>query len=432
MHSNQRHSTVIFGTTLTPETAVFGIAVLLLFLVFLLLFFFASAQTTQAQTYRVLHNFAGDQEGAEPDARVTLDLAGNVYGTTNQAGSGRYGTVYRLKRTELEWDFGVLYAFTGGEDGGGSESPVTIGPDGNIYGATWACGSYGLGTVFKVRPAPRVCPNACGWSETTLHSFSGGTDGGLSASEIIFDQAGKIYGSAGIGGLFGGGLVYQLSPSGDGWIKHTLYNFAGGQDGGYPLAGLIFDKNGNLYGTTVGGGDMACNPPGGCGTVFQLRPSPGIWTKKILYSFHGRGDGQYPAYQDTSLMFDEAGNLYGVTSGNGEPGSSTVFQLSPPKSGGDWAFKVLHSLDGEARAGVTMDSAGNLYGTLYFGGTGCGAVFKLSPEGDDWQYSLLHVFSGNDGCYPWGSVVLAGAGNIYGATQLGGAYGGGVVYEIRP
>jgi uncharacterized repeat protein (TIGR03803 family) len=214
----------------------------------------------------------------------------------------------------------------------------------------------------------------------------------------------------------------------------VLYSFAGGNDGSSPLAGLIFDKAGNLYGTTLGGGTVT-NCTLGCGVVFELTPAVGGgWTEKVLHAFTGGRDGSQP---QAGLIFDASGNLYGTTSGGGAYGAGTVFELKP-KAGGSWAEKVLHNFgngkDGAAPyASVIFDTSGNLYGTTYKGGAyGDGTAFQLVPVGSGWKEKVLHSFGkGKDGAEPVGSMVFDATGSLYGTTQRGGANKSqGTVFEL--
>ena len=296
------------------------------------------------------------------------------------------------------------------------------------------------GTVFKLSPSEG------GWSETQLHLFVGGPqDGGAPGfASVVMDAAGNVYGTTELGGLYGDGIVFKLSPLPDGgWTETVLHNFGSGTDGNRPEATLIIDAAGNLYGTTyLGGVD-------GRGTVFELSPAEGGgWTETVLHNFsYNRPDGSYP---QADLIMDAVGNLYGTTSGGGyfgnrygcgQMGCGTVFELSP-REGGGWTETVLYRFQSpngmDPFGGVVMDAAGNLYGATHDGGAfGYGVAFKLSPhEGGDWTETVLHSFgSGSDGKGPYGDVVLDGAGNLYGTTFTGGSSpycpgGCGVVWEI--
>jgi hypothetical protein len=222
--------------------------------------------TTGPIAFNLLHSFTGGTDGGFPYAGVTMDKAGKLYGTTSSGGTGN-GTAFRLSYRGSGWVFTPVYSFQGGSDGSSPEAKVTLGPDGALYGTTYegggsGCGGSGCGTIFSLRPSSRACKAAlCPWTETVLYSFSGGPDGANPLAEVIFDQAGNLYGTTAAGGL-GGGTVFELIHRGSGWTKQVLYNFMGGTDGRYPAAGLIFDQMGNLWGTTVNGGSL-----GQCGTV---------------------------------------------------------------------------------------------------------------------------------------------------------------------
>ena len=256
------------------------------------------------------------------------------------------------------------------------------------------------------------------WNEKVLHSFNdNGQDGGTPEAGLIFDAAGNLYGTTLGGGTYGGGTVFELTPTaGGGWTEKVLYSFCSQPnctDGAGPLAGLILDAAGNLYGTTSQGGDYQC--PSGtytyCGTVFELKPiAGGGWTEQVLHSFDGSGtDGTYPS---AGLIFDAAGNLYGTTQVGGYYGGGTVFELTPT-AGGAWTENVLFSFDGTGGAvpfaGLIFDGAGNLYGTTYEGGTySNGTVFELTPTaGGGWTEQVLHGFgNGTDGYYPHAGLIF--------------------------
>jgi len=236
--------------------------------------------------------------------------------------------------------------------------------------------------------------------------------------------------------------------------EKVLHNFgSSGKDGHKPLASLIFDASGNLYGTTSEGGSGIehCNTgTGGCGTVFELTPKGGgRWTEKVLHSFKADGkDGYYPS---GGLVFDASGNLYGTTYGGGVHGGGTVFELTPG-AGGNWTERLLHSFNNDANgwapgSTLTLDAAGSLYGTTIFGGvlscgyggTGCGTVFELtSKAGEGWTEKVLRRFNGKDGESPSTSVVFDASGSLYGTAALGGdltcgkGYGCGTVFKLTP
>ena len=403
------------------------------------------AQSARAQTYQVIHNFTGGKDGLIPETGLTIDKAGNLYGTTIAGGGagGGYGTVFKLTHKNSGWVFTPLYSFAGGNDGADPQARVVFGPDGSLYGTTAeggggnGCGGQGCGTVFRLRPASTACKTAlCPWSETVLYKFTGALDGGEPYGAVTFDKAGNIYGTTAQGGPQSGncflgscGTVYKLTPANGSWTESVLYSFAGGNDGQWPVGSVIFDGAGNLYGSTNGGGPYGGSY--GYGTVFQLAPSGSGWAENILYAFHGGSDGQAPL---DSPILDESGNLYGTNAGGGTGGGGTVYQLTP--SNGNWTLTTLYGFTGSAGpyGGVIMDAAGNLYGTTQLDGAyGQGSAFKLTPSSGSWTYTSLHDFTGgSDGGLPGCTLTFDASGNLYGTTTEGGANQYGVVFEITP
>lgn len=279
-----------------------------------------------------------------------------------------------------------------------------------------------------------------------LHSFGKPPDGGDPVANLIFDNAGNLYGTTYSGGTydcgynFGCGTVFRLTPERNGqWNETVLHYFTGGGDGCSPSGNLLFDTAGNLYGTASGNGDVdgPCND----GTVFEISPGAnGSWTFKVLYTFKGGSDGEGPV----SLVFDGAGNLYGNTTYGGGTNAGTVFELSPGANG-SWTEKVLYSFtyagdDGFYPAGgLALDNAGNLYGiTCCGGGTssacpynfGCGVIFELTPSAGTWTQTVIHKFSNTDGSNAGAGLISDAAGNLYGTTEAGGASGIGLVFEL--
>jgi len=368
--------------------------------------------SAHAQTYTILHNFTGGADGGNPYAGVTLDGAGNLYGTTTTNSDGGPGTVYKLTHKTGGWTLTRLY-------NSGSFGGMTIGPNGTFYGIN------AYSAVFNLQPPPHFLPNLLApWIETTLYSLAAG-----SYAAVVFDRAGNIYGTTYDGGSYGAGSVFELSPSDGGWTGTVIHSFGNGFDGNFPIAGLLVDAAGNLYGTTQSGGDY------GDGTVFELSPSAGGWTETLLHSFTGGDDGGDPY---GGLIFDPSGNIYGASPGtyefNGNGGS--VFILTP--SGNSWTFSVIYSFtEGGDECGPrgtpAMDAAGNLYDTTTCS-PGYGSVFELTPINGGWSYASLHDFGQRgDGAYPEAGVTLDANGNIYGTTSVGGAYGPyGIVFEITP
>ena len=329
---------------------------------------------------------------------------------------------------------------------------------GSIYGTT-SSGGTGYGAVFQ------LTPSGSGWSENVLYTFcSQGNcaDGAYPNSGLIMDEAGNLYGTTSNGGTANGGTVFQLTPSSGGWGEKVLYSFCSQSkcaDGDQPVDGLVMDGAGNLYGTTIYGGDgVILGSPGygfylspGYGVVFKLTPDQNktAWTETLLYKFC-RDCGWSPR---AGLIMDEAGNLYGTTSAGGNTacngyGCGVAFKLTPTSSG--WTETVLYTfcsqsncLDGaNPHARLTMDEAGNLHGTTEYGGTsGKGVVFKLTPTNTAWSQTVLWHFCSQTNCTDGAnaSSVLLGPGlivdggdNLYGATPGGGTAGMGVVFKLTP
>ncbi len=389
-------------------------------------------QTAQAQTFSIIHAFTGGQDGASPWAGVTFDRAGNLYGTTTEALTG---TVFQLKPTHGTWGLNTLLnaSTMNPLHGRYPLGRVVFGPDGTLYGTTLAGGS-GHGTVYNLRPPATGCrATFCLWTGTVIYSFTGGLDGdGPYEVDPVFDQAGDLYGTTATGGTNDDGVVFKLTPSGGGWTESVIHSFSG-DDGMGPESGLIVDSAGNLYGTTSGGG------ANGAGAIYQLAPSGSGWNERVLYSFEGAADGGAPF---GALIFDRAGNLYGTTStgGYGSGYGGTVFELSP--SGGSWTINVLYELSGLPGCGpegnVAVDATGHLYGITSCDGANLnGSVFKLTPAMGRWTYTSLHDFTGgSDGGYPLGGITLDAHGNVYGTTERGGEdclpVGCGNVWEVTP
>jgi len=384
---------------------------------------------------KVLYRFTGGTDGAYPSSSLVLDASGPLYGTTSAGGntnectgsdSQGCGVVFELTSSNGKWQESVLYAFQGGTDGWDPSGNLLFDAAGNIYGTTLYGGTgtgctSGCGTVFE------LSPNGDGsWTETVLHSFQADFDGAFPAG-LTADASGNLYGVT----TSGWGTVYELSPSQGGawkearlcstnssspglvledkdnlyftqgstyeygsvsevkrigklWHETDLYDFHGGGNGGEPKAGVIVDKDGNLYGTgDEGGNDF--------GIAFELKRSAGQWKESMLYNFCSRNNCADGARPQAPLVFDQAGNLYGTTANGG--------------------------------TGCTFQG-------------GCGVVFKLAHTKAGWMETVLHTFrDGRDGASPTQGLTLDGKGNIYGTTPAGGAGpngGYGTVFEVTP
>jgi uncharacterized repeat protein (TIGR03803 family) len=383
-------------------------------------------QATQAQTFDPIFSFNNPgANGIFPTAGLTMDRAGNLYGTTNGAGSNGYGAVYKVtKGTGGGFVTLPLYEFAGGNDGSLPAARVVFGPEGDLYGTTSegggsGCNGLGCGTVFKLSPPPTACRSAlCPWTETVLYRFTGGADGAVPEyGDLIFDSAGAIYGTTSAG-AYDYGTVYKLTNSGGNWTESTLYAFTGGRDGFYPLGGVVFDQAGNLYGTMDTG-------------VFELSPAGSGWTETVLHQFAYQTDG---LVSEAGLVFDSQGNLYGNTHTLGPDEGGTIFELTP--SGGSWTFQVLYAFQGgtgTVGSPLLLDSAGNLYGARTNTPSGGGEAFQLMNAGGAWNYVPLHEFSGgNQGSTPYGSLVMDANGILYGTSSGGGMHNFGTVYKISP
>ena len=380
----------------------------------------AAAQAT-AQQESVLYNFSS----AGPQAGVVFDALGNLYGTDASQG------VYELTpQTGGSWTETTVYNNFGSNVY--TEGDLIFDSAGNMYGVAISGGSN-LGFVFELKPS-----SGGSWTEETLYAFPPtGVHGNSPYPGVIFDNAGNLYGTTFYGGAYGGrgyvpgGTVFELIPqSGGGWTEKLLHSFANGTDGYYPYGGLIFDSSGNLYGTTTQGGSFSK------GTVFELiRQSNGQWKEKILYNFGSQAhDGQSPY---TKLVFDANGNLYGTTTAGGLDANGTVFELIPQAGGGRWKETVLLDFAGgngaSPESALLFDSTGNLYGSTVSGGLyGGGTIYELVPSGNGtWLQSSVHNFgNGTDGSVSLGNLRFDASGNLFGTTQNGGTVGEGTVWEI--
>ena len=323
----------------------------------------------------------------------------------------------------------VIHFFAAIGDGDLPSDSPTLDAVGNVYG-TSQDGYFQCGNVFK------YSLNSEGaWVETVLTTFGcSGSDGAFPYGKVIFDKAGNLYGTTETAGPQGGGTVFKLSPNPDGtWTRTTIHGFAvGTTDGQLPLGGVVFDASGNLYGTTCEGGT-------GYGTVFQLKPqSDGSWTESVLYTFQGGVDGSCPY---AGVTFDSASNnLYGTASDSGltcPPACGTVFELQRNQG---WKFKVIYSFSGGADgsqpfAGVLWTRPDTLYGTTEDGGTGGGTVFQLTLANGTWTETVIHNFSGPpDGAGPQSCLALDGQ-TLYGTTFAGGTgkdlFAGGTVFKLE-
>jgi uncharacterized repeat protein (TIGR03803 family) len=401
--------------------------VLILFVVTVVL----SDRARAASTEQVIYSFAGDADGEYTDSDLVLDGAGNIYGTTVQGGALGSGTVFQVTPSGTH---AVLYSFTGGADGGQPYKGVTLDAQGNLYGTTVVGGTFagpcveaGCGVAYKLTNSGGV------WTQTVIHTFTGGNDGYGPGAGVTFDQHGNLYGMTPTGGSKGFGVIYQMKPGTNGtWKERVIHTFTGGNDGATGSAGrLILDAAGNFYGVATAGG------ANGSGTAFELIPgAAGTWTFKTLYAFKGSPDAGFPY---GALAFDAAGNLYGTTYYDGANDLGSVYKLT--KTDGTWSESVLYSFKGGSDgsspiSNVVVDSAGNLYGTTSEGGAGCscGTVFKLTAgRNGKWAETVAARFQGApDGAFVYNGMVADSAGILYGATVHGGVDNEGAIYKFVP
>jgi uncharacterized repeat protein (TIGR03803 family) len=382
-----------------------------------LLFLAGVSQPAQSQTYNVIHNFTRiGSDGASPFGGPVLDSSGNLYGTTYAGGTYGSGNVYRLSPSGSSWAYSSLYNFKAGTDGvGPGFGSLAMGADRALFGTTEGGGYFG--TDFA------ICE--CPGREAQIHRFGMGTDGAQPLGGVVLDSEGNFYGTASLGGAYGNGTVFEEKRSDGGWSEITLYSFTGGNDGTNPAAAVTLDAHGNLYGTTSFGG------ANNVGVVYELSPSSSGWTQTVLYTFQGLTDGENPL---GGVVLDEAGNIYGGTFDGGANGGGTVYELSPSAEG--WTFSVLYSFTGGYGGPYNKltIAKGSIYGfTEGEGAYGFGSVFKLTPANGGWTFTDLHDFAGgSDGAVLYGSVAVDSAGDVFGTTNEGGSLNQGLVFEITP
>ena len=392
-----------------------------------------------AEGFTVLHAFSARafRKGNNLYAGPLLDASGNVYGVAESGGTRGAGVVYELSRTSGgAWVETVLYNFKGGtEDGANPHATLMADGAGNLYGTTASGGltarkcKTGCGTVF------RLTPNAGSWEESVLYRFTGGADGAVPYAGVVMDSAGNLYGATNAGGASRAGVVFKLTPGPVWWHETVLHTFQGSPDGSSAYATPVLDADGNLYGTTNSGGRN------NLGIVYLLAPQlDGSWTEHMLHTFAGGEDGANPL---AGLIFDRHGNLYGTTSYGGTANCGIAFELMPDRAGG-WSERLLHTFlggtayDGENPNGLVFGTDATLYGTTAGGGTdNPGTILKITYDSSGgWQETVLYNFTGGEtGAFPFSSLVLDAFGNLYGTTLGGGPTGnttGGVVFQFAP
>ena len=395
----------------------------------------APAATAGTQ-YKILYSFdggygVGGPKGGPPTAAPILDAHGNVYGPAGGGNGnsceGPCGVIYKVAPdAKGKWHETVALNFGSHSHHGWPDSNLSFDGHGNLYGSL---SSY---WVFQMNPRVRG-----GDLKMIYHGY--GTDVG----GVIADGTGKVYGALGDKSNYRV-TIGELSPGGDEWSYDALYTFCDDGDcidGAFPRAPFSWGKDGTLYGTTFWGGNAGCYQHNGCGAAFQMVPNgDGTWKYSVAHRFAGthRQDGENPW---GGLVMGTDGNLYGTTFYGGPNAVGTVFKLTP-SGHGDWRETLIYGFPNVEQGAfpwgnLVFDGAGNLYGVANGGGVCdgdifCGQVFRLSPlKNGKWKYTVIHAFKGPDGAFPYG-VAIDKQGNLFGTTLGGGANGYGVVFEITP
>jgi uncharacterized repeat protein (TIGR03803 family) len=364
--------------------------------------------SAQARSYKVLYSFTKDPAaGLYPSSSLVLDPQGNLYGVALGGTFGR-GTIFKVSSTGDEQ---VLYNFNGSDgDGDVPDSMSFRDAAGTLFGTTFQGGAYSYGTVFKLdtQGQETVIYNFCPKTPCTKGTFPG---------QVIPNKTGTLFGITYAGGNFscnitGCGTVFKINPQGDLTLLHAF----GGLDGYYPNAGLVLDKPGNIYGTTMWGGAY------GRGTVFKVTSGG---QESVVYSFDGGADGAYP---NGGLVRDAEGNLYGTATQGGAYNDGTLFKIT---SSGQ--FTVLYSFPGGVSganpyATLNLDQQGNIFGVTGAGGAhDYGIVFKSDPNGIE---TVLHSFAKEADGVPPSGLIIDASGNLYGTTYQGGKHNYGSVFEV--
>lgn len=317
-------------------------------------------------------------DGEAPMGALIQDSEGNFYGTTSEGGLQNAGTIYRIDKNGHEQ---ILHTFNV-NDGLSPFAGLVMDAAGNLYGTTLYggnlnCGNQGCGEVFELDKSGNL---------TVLYAFNGGADGAFPYAELTLDAAGNLYSTTQYGGngvaYSGDGVVFKVSPSG---VETVLHTFAGGSDGSNPNGGVVFDQSGNLYGTTLyGGGNNGCGGLG-CGTVFRLDHTSG--QESILRTFVDDANGAMPS---VTPLLDGRGNLYATTLYGGDlslkcfetKGCGVVFQLNSAGEETVLQTFTLFENGGFPNVSLIRDEQGNLYGTAYLDGSAdcsCGLVYRVTP-----------------------------------------------------
>ena len=399
------------------------------------------AQSTEA----VLYNFgAYPGDGMNPNGGLVADQAGNLYGVTSGGGAhcqsqGGCGTVYELSPASGgNWTETILYSFCPTEDppvcpdGSVPGAGLIMASSGNLYGTTDFGGSGEYGTVFQLSPPQ----NGVGsWTENVLWNFAANKKNNgyrVGLGKLNMDTAGNLYGTTQSGGAQNKGIVFQLSPAGNGTFTFSILHSFSGPDGADPQYGVAIDNAGNLYGTTEEGGKSNSICSTQCGLVYELSQLAGKWKEKVLYEFNGT-NGANPI---SPISIDTSGSLYGtfVAGGQGSClffGCGGAFKLVPGGAGQGKAYTFFfNGQSGGSPMGGLLVARGQVFGTTAIG---AGNVFTLRGESLTVLYQFCSLPNCTDGRQPSTGTLLELHRTLYGVTNGGGLYNNsGVLYSITP
>jgi uncharacterized repeat protein (TIGR03803 family) len=392
------------------------------------LFFLLASASAFAQTRgRVLYALSPYPNCGDSLTPLTADKHGNLYGTTLSGGGANEGCVFELSPSEGGWQETTLYSFSG-VDGNGPRGGLTLDGLGNLYGTTDEGGTYNRGVAFELSPA-----SDGSWTETVLHNFGGGNDAAEPEGNLIFDPYGNLYGTTTGGGAYGNyGTVFKLTPSSTGWIETVLHSFQGGINGPGPIdpvGGLVMDREGRLFGVASFGGEY------GGGAVFELSPSEGTtFAERVIHNF--KADGSNP---NSLAMDKNGNLYVTTEFGGLGFGTVIELIKQPNGSWGENVLHMMNFDDGAWVVGpAVFDKTGNLYAAAELGAiNGMGSVFMLTPtQSGPWTETVLHRFDfqfpdGEDGARPFAGVIISN-GKLFGATSEGGIHQDGIVFEIMP
>jgi uncharacterized repeat protein (TIGR03803 family) len=385
----------------------------------------AFAAAVHAQTETILHDFIPEPFGANPVQQLIHDPAGNLYGIAGWGGTYDRGVVFELVRgLNGRWSQKVLYTFSGLYEFD-YPSRLLLDASGNLYGTIpYTPESNSCGLVYRLSPSATG-----GWTYANIYLFNcnGTTDGSAPMGGLTMDKAGNLYGTTSGGGTYGGGTVFELMPSAGGtWSEQILFNFGSQTSGGIlPQYELVLDSAGDIFGVTTADGDTNCNysglTPRGCGTVFELTEAAGVWSENVLYIFTGPNDQNQYIGPTAGLTMDSAGNMYG-------PAVYSLYELQQ-SAPGTWTYVSLPQPNGWVTGELVADKQGNLYGDNFNGGIGNGSVFELQNSSSGWTLTTVYTFpSPYVGLDPFGGLTIEADGHIFGTTYR--AYGQGYVGSV--